>query len=194
MLSEVWGTTFRRLKAERRREVTTLLLEALSTTQDAVAWAYITAFQSTAPTLHTSAPGILDSLWDAALEVEDFDSASRLLRRVLTATMHYCTIESFQPLAKLVVSRIQAVCKEEKEHDKCKRVLDTSLVVCAFRKGKHAESMLTGAYKCLICVPVTYRSFRGAAIYCPFNPILGVVVRGIETTDHSHCYSLPKGQ
>jgi U3 small nucleolar RNA-associated protein 20 len=141
-LAEVWGTIFRRLKTENRREITSLMLESLSTIQDAMAWIYITAFQSTSPMLHTSAVSLLDMLWDEALVAEDFEAVSRLLRRSLSATMHYCTIESFQPMAAMIATRVYALRGLHQDEEKCWRTMEIALVVYAFRKGGHARSML----------------------------------------------------
>lgn len=141
-LAEVWGTALRRLKSETRREMTDLLLDSLNVIQDAVAWVYITAFQSTSSTVHTSAVSLLKMLWDSALTAEDFDAVSRLLRRILSATMHYCTIESFQTMANLVTTLIQTMRSTPQSEERNWRIMETTLVVCAFRKGRHAESML----------------------------------------------------
>ncbi|KAG8814140.1 U3 snoRNP protein, partial [Serendipita sp. 399] len=158
ILAEMWGTILRRFKAEQKREATKLLIDSLDTTQDAVAWVYIYAFQSTSCTLHTSTIPLLELLVEEAVGAEEgeegYDAVRKLLRRVLTATMHYCTIETFTPIADFVVARVvQAMPPDpatELEKRCTSRTLEIVLVVCAFRKGKRSENMLSTSQRSLV--------------------------------------------
>lgn len=144
MLAEVWATTLRRFKSDSRTEVTLLLVEALDSIQDAVAWIYISAFQTTSSILHTSTVPLLNLLWDASLKADSFDAIFTLMRRILNATMHYCSPESFRPIADLVTGRIQSLNESVVEEEGIHRTLRLTLVIAALRKGKKAESMFTG--------------------------------------------------
>ncbi|KAG8824346.1 U3 snoRNP protein, partial [Serendipita sp. 399] len=150
ILAEVWGALLRRFKAEQKQEATRLLIASLDTIQDAVAWVYIYAFQSTSCTLHTSTIPLLELLVGEAVDAEGqegYDAVRKLLRRVLTATMHYCTIETFNPISEFMVARVlQAMPPDpttELEKRCTSRTLEFALVVCAFRKGKRSENMLS---------------------------------------------------
>jgi U3 small nucleolar RNA-associated protein 20 len=144
MLAEVWATVLRRLKAEARVEMTMLLVEAVDALPDAIAWMCISAFQTTSTTLHTSTIPLLSLLWDTSLRVDNDEAMFTLMRRVLSATMHYCSPESFRPIAELVVARIQTLCDTIVEDEHIHRTLQMVLVVTALRKGKKAESMFPG--------------------------------------------------
>ena len=153
MLAEVWATVLRRLKAEARVEINMLIVEAVDTIPDAIAWMYISAFQTTSTTLHTSTIPLLTLLWDTSLRVDNNDAMFTLMRRVLSATMHYCSPESFRPIADLVVARIQTLCDTVVEDEHIHRTLQMALVATALRKGKKAESMFSGQYyPALICL------------------------------------------
>ncbi|PVG02408.1 hypothetical protein CPB86DRAFT_577131 [Serendipita vermifera] len=144
MLAEVWGVTIRRFKPEQKLKATEWMVESLDTVADAVAWVYISSFQSTAPTLHTSTIPLLELLWDRSMVCKDFESASQLMRRVLTATMHYCTIETCAPLANFIVDRIKAIKSGSESLEICHRCLQMSSTVLAYRKGSKAQSVLNG--------------------------------------------------
>ena len=143
MLAEVWATALRRLKGDSRVEMTTLLVEALDKVQDTVAWIYITAFQTTSATLHTSTIPLFSHLWDTSLQTKDYNATFTLMRRVLTATMHYCSPGSFAPISDFVVAQIQML-NDTVANETAHRTLQMTLVIAALRKGKKAESMLTG--------------------------------------------------
>lgn len=146
MLAEVWATVLRRLKPETRVEMNMLLVEAVDTIPDATAWMYISAFQTTSTTLHTSTTPLLSLLWDTTLRVDNNEAMFTLMRRVLSATMHYCSPESFRPISDLVVSRIQTLYDTIVDDEHVHRTLQMVLVVTALRKGKKAESMFSGEY------------------------------------------------
>ena len=144
MLAEVWATVLRRFKADARVEATTMLVQDLESIPDAIAWVYVSAFQTTSSTLHTSATPLLALLWDASLAADSFEAIFTLTRRVINATMHYCSTDSFRPISELVNTRVQALEEANMEEDHVHRTLQLTLVVAALRKGKKAESMFTG--------------------------------------------------
>lgn len=122
----------------------TLLVEAVDTIPEAIAWMCILAFQTTSTTLHTSTVPLFSLLWDTSLRVDNNEAVFTLMRRVLSATMHYCSPESFRPVAELVVTRVQMLCDTIVEEEPIHRTLQMTLVVAALRKSKKAESMFTG--------------------------------------------------
>jgi U3 small nucleolar RNA-associated protein 20 len=144
MLAEVWGTTIRRFKQDQKLKVTEWMVDSLDSVADAVAWVYISSFQTTPPTLHTSTISLLELLWERSIVCKDFDEVSKLMRRVLTATMHYCTIETCAPLANFIVERIKAINSNLGSLESCHRSLQMAITVLAYRKGSKAQSVLSG--------------------------------------------------
>ncbi|KIM31383.1 hypothetical protein M408DRAFT_7156 [Serendipita vermifera MAFF 305830] len=144
ILAEVWSTVLRRFKADTRAEATFMLVEALDSIPDAIAWVYISTFQTTGSILHTVTTPLLTLLLDSSLRADDFTPIFILVRRVLNATMHYSTPDSFRPVAEILVSRVQYLNYTAAEEEAIHRTLQITLVVASLRKGKKAESIFTG--------------------------------------------------
>lgn len=154
IIAEVWGIVLRRMKTQQKGEAVELLVKSLESEdrlEDVVAWVLIAAFQSTSETLHTSTTSLVGLLLDLTKSSREFESLSRLWRRVLAATMYYCTIDSFKPVADLFVSRISEMKNEDEET--ISRILEITLIITAFRKGKKASSMFTGKCHRIISYP-----------------------------------------
>ncbi|KAG8869452.1 U3 snoRNP protein [Serendipita sp. 405] len=194
ILAEVWGAILRRLKTDQKREATELLVASLDTIQDAIALVYVNAFQSTSSTLHTSTVPLLELLIGQAIGVgEDrYEAIMKLLRRVLTATMHYCTIETFTAISDIIVARMQALPDPTTETEACCRTMEIALVVCAFRKGKRAESMLSSDQLSTILTKLSAipsidglkRSMSSLVVACLKGSEMSVWVRARSTLEH----------
>lgn len=191
LLAEVWGTTLRKFKSEQKRHATDALVGSLDTLSDTIAWIYITSVRSTSLTLHTAALPLLELLLENALVADDFEPIYKLVRRVLTATMHYCSVESFQPITNIFVSRIHALA-EPFDEKRTQRLLRISLVIFAFRKGKQAEAMantdqLASVLSKLSSFPLTLSLKRDVAamiVACLKGGELALWVRGRSALEH----------
>ena len=143
MFGEVVGTTIRKLKSEDRLQMVQLLVDERDDLENAIAWTFVSATQSISSTLHTTAPSFVTALLDRHLVSESHERTFKLLRRVLSSAMHHSTIESFASVAEAVVLKLEEI-KATGHEERLARMLEVVCIVCAFRKGKKAESMLGG--------------------------------------------------
>ena len=145
ILGEVVGTTIRKLKLEDRLRVVQLLVDEQGDLESAIAWTFVSAAQSVSNTLHTTAPSFVTALLDRYLVSESHERLFRLLRRVLSSAMHHSTTESFTPVAEAVVLKLEEI-KTAEHEEQLARMLEVVCVICAFKKGNKAESMLDGKW------------------------------------------------
>jgi len=143
MLGEVVGTMIRKLKLEGRLQMVQLLVDERDDLDNAIAWILVSATQSISNTLHTTAPSFVTTLLEHHLASESPGRIFKLLRRVLSSAMHHSTIESFVSLAEMVVLKLEEI-KATEHEEQLARMLEVVCVVCAFRKGRNAESVLDG--------------------------------------------------
>ena len=143
MFGEVVGTTIRKLKSEDRLQMVQLLVDERDDLENAITWTFISATQSVSNTLHTTTPSFVTALLDRHLALEPLERTFKLLQRVLSSAMHHSTIESFAPVAEAVVLKLEEI-KAAGHEEQLARTLEAVCIVCAFRKGKKAESMLGG--------------------------------------------------
>lgn len=143
MFGEVVGTMIRKLKPDNRLQMVQLLVDERNDLENAIAWTFVSATQSVSNTLHTTASSFITALLDCHLVSESHERTFKLLRRVLSSAMHHSTIESFAPVAEAVVLKLEEI-KTAEHEEQLARMLEAVCIICAFRKGKNAESMLDG--------------------------------------------------
>lgn len=145
MFGEVVGTMIRKLKLEDREQMVQLLVDERDDLENAIAWTFVSATQSVSNTLHTTAPSFVTTLLDCHLVSESHKRTFKLLRRVLSSAMHHSTVESFASVAEAVVSKLEEI-KAAEHEEQLARMLEVVCIVCAFRKGERAESILDGKW------------------------------------------------